>query len=126
MSHSLSTQLVSDLDALFSSIVRDNEKKGVFMTRLQICELISKSPAPRLYITPEQARRLMYNYERYKAKKYSVSGKHEEFYRRYVLLPANQRTYSNISRIIEQPAPSFYLSASYINRILYNIYDRRK
>lgn len=121
-----STQLLRDLNEAYFTIVRDNQKKGIIMSRRQICELIARSPAPRLYITPDRARRLMFNYTKYRARKYQASGKHEEFYRRYQQLPKEQRNSLNIQNLIDQPAPSFYLTAAYIDRFLYKIHDNRK
>lgn len=126
MSISQHQQLLKDLDALYTSIVVSNTKNGILMSRMQICEKIANSPAPRLYISPERARFLTFNYHRYRAKKYKAIGKHAEFYRRYCALPPEQRSMQNIIKILEQPAPSFYLSAEYISRILYRIYDRRE
>lgn len=126
MSTSLHLQLLKDLDALYTSIVVANSKNGTSMTRMQICEQIAASPAPRLYISPERARFLTFNFPRNCAKKYKATGKHAEFYRRYCALPPEQRSMQNIIKTLDQPAPSFYLSAEYIYKILYRIYDRRE
>ena len=126
MKTALHPQLLKDLDALYTAIVVENAKTGIVMSRMQVCEQIANSPAPRLYISPERARYLTFNFQRYKAKKYKAIGKHAEFYRRYCALPPERRSMPNIIKILEQPTPSFYLSAGYIYRILYNIYDRRE
>lgn len=127
-----SSQLLADLDAVYKEIVTHNAKEGIIMNRLEICEVISRSPAPRLYISPEKAHRLTFNFEKNSARRdgreHRASAKHAEFYRRYMELPANMRSYHNICRILEQPAPSFYLSPHRISKLLYKVYehDRRK
>lgn len=118
--------LIKDLDALYTSIVSFNAKNGIVMSRMQICEKIATMPAPRLYISLERARILTFNFARYRAKKYKATGKHLEFYRRWCALPPAQRSMQNIATILEQPAPSFYLSPKYIYRTLYRVYDRRE
>lgn len=121
-----SNSLLQDLDALYTSIVVSNTSKGIIMNRRQICEIIAQSPAPRLYINPDRARILTFNFPKYCAKKYHVSGKHAEFYRRYSALPPKMRTMMNIQKLLDQPAPSFYLAPAYISKLLYKIYDKRK
>lgn len=125
MTKTLSRQLLEDLDALFTKIVTRNSKEGIVMTRWDICELISRSPAPRLYISPERAIRLTYGFDKYSARHYHA-GAHREFQRRYLALPENMRSPMNIQKILEEPAPSFYLSPYRIYKLLYKIYDRRK
>ena len=118
--------LLQDLDALYTSIVSYNAKHGIIMSRMQICEQIATMPAPRLYISLNRARILTFNFERYRAKKHKVTGRHLEFYRRWLALPPSQRTTQSIPALLDQPAPSFYLSPKYIYRTLYRIYDRRE
>lgn len=118
--------LIQDLNTLYLRIVRDNTRKGILMTRRQICDIISRSPAPRLYITPEYAQRVLRTFPKYSARHYGSGGKHLELYNRYAALPPEERTLSNLNKIIDQPASSFYLSSQYIYRLLYKIYDKRK
>ena len=123
-------QLILDLNEVYTTIVRQNLKDGIMMSRREICEKIATMPAPRLYISPEHARLLTYSYNRISSKgnnrEYRAAAKHAEFYRRYNSLPANARSLQNIMALLQEPAPSFYLSPERINRLLYKIYDRRK
>lgn len=127
MTKSIFSQLVHDLDVLYTGIVRQNSAEGRIMSRKEICEIISTLPAPRLYITPERARRLTFNFCKYSAgtgRKYRAAAMNAEAHRRVLGLPKGMRTIQNVERVISQPAPSFYLSPSRINQILYKAYDR--
>lgn len=130
MPHCVPSQLLKDLDDLYKKIVQNNNAEGRIMSRAEICKIIADSPAPRLYISPERARRLTFNFDKYRAPdnshKHGKAAMHAEFYRRYLELPKELRSITNIERIIEQPAPSFYLSPHRIYKLLYKIYDRRK
>lgn len=130
MSYYVFSQLLDDLDSLYKKIVVQNSSEGRIMSRREICEIIANSPAPRLYLTPERARKLTFNFDKYRAPasshKRGKAAMHAEFYRRYLELPKEMRSMTNIERIIGEPAPSFYLSAHRINKLLYKVYDRRK
>jgi hypothetical protein len=120
-----SSQLIQDLDALYTQIVVRNNKEGIEMSRLEVCELIAQSPAPRLYISPDRALYISRNFDKYAAKRFfRSSAKHQEFYRRFLELPKNMRNLTNIRRILDEPAPSFYLSVERINKLLYKVYKR--
>lgn len=120
------TTLLRDLDSLYTSIVVHNTKNDIRMQRKQICEIISRSPAPKLYITVDHARRILSNYHKHRASKYYNSAMHQELWQRWQALPPEERTTARLQEIINQPAPSFYLSAKYIYVLLYKIYDRKK
>jgi hypothetical protein len=120
-----SSQLIQDLDALYTQIVVRNAKEGIEMSRLEVCELIAQSPAPRLYISPDRALYISHNFDKYASKRFfRCSAKHQEFHRRFLELPKNMRNLTNIRRILDEPAPSFYLSAERINKLLYKVYKR--
>ena len=118
--------LIEDLDAVFKSILIANHRQGKIMSRREVCEQISKMPAPRLYITPEYALRVARGDSRCGANKTSWRDMHHELRRRYNSLPPNMRTLTNIAKIIAEPADSFYLNPSRISKLLYRVYDRRK
>lgn len=122
----INQQLLNDLDAVFKSILVTNHRDGRVMCRREICEQISKLPAPRLYITPEYALRVSRNYSRCGAYKTSAYKMHQEVRRRYNSLPENMRTLANLSKVISEPAESFYLTPARISTLLYRVYDRRK
>lgn len=127
MTQSIISQLINDLDALYTRIIRQNAAENRIMSRKEICEIISKSSAPRLYVTAERARRLTFNFNKYCAKQgrcYRTAAMNAEVYRRVLELPKGMRTIQNIESVINQPAPSFYLSPSRINQLLYKAYDR--
>lgn len=120
-----SSQLIQDLDALYTQIVVRNAKEGIEMSRLEVCEIIAQSPAPRLYINPDRALYISRNFDKYASKRFfRCSAKHQEFHRRFLELPKNMRNLTNIRRILDEPAPSFYLSAERINKLLYKVYKK--
>lgn len=120
-----SSQLIQDLDALYTQIVVRNSKEGIEMSRLEVCEIIAQSPAPRLYINPDRALYISRNFDKYASKRFfRCSAKHQEFHRRFLELPKNMRNLTNIRRILDEPAPSFYLSAERINKLLYKVYKK--
>ena len=123
--------LLKDLDAVFKSIVISNNREGRIMTRREVCDIIAKSPAPRLYITPEYALRIFRGDVRCGARtnSYRVSVMQQELKKRISALPKNMRSISNIAKVIAEPAPSFYLSPRRIYDFLYQVYaknNRRK
>ena len=122
------TSLLQDLDAIRKSIVVRNFKKNIIMPQSEICEIIAHSPAPRLYITPERARRLLAGFPNCQASG-SNNAMYQELYKRYSELPPEKRNFLNLPAIIFQPAPSFYLSPLYIKKLLIKVYgknNRRK
>lgn len=121
--------LLDDLDAVFKSILISNNRQGKIMSRKEVCELISKMPAPRLYITAGYALRVARGDARCGAHKTISRDMHQEVRRRYHSLPPNMRTLTNIDKVIAQPAESFYLIPSRISKLLYQVYaknNRRK
>ena len=120
--------LLKDLDEVYKSIIVANTREGRIMTRRQVCELIARSPAPRLYITPEYALRIFRGHPRCgtHTNSYRVAAMQQELRSRILSLPENMRTLANIAKVIAEPAPSFYLSSRRIYDFLYKVYDRRK
>ena len=118
--------LLKDLEEVFKSIVVTNNREGRKMSREQVCKIISQSPAPRLYITPEYALRVFRNDRRCGAHTYRASDMQKELRSRILALPPDMRTTTNIAKVIAQPAPSFYLSPRRIYDFLYRVYDRRE
>lgn len=120
--------LLKDLDEVYSSIVATNHREGRVMTRRQICDIISKSPAPRLYITPEYALRILRGHPRCGARtnSYRVAAMQQEMRSRILALPENRRSLADIAKAIAEPAPSFYLSSRRIYDFLYKVYRRKQ
>lgn len=121
---SVNKMLLDDLDSIFKSILVSNTREGRVMTRRQVCDIIAKSPAPRLYITPEYALRVARGYPRCGAHKTTQSKMHQEVRRRYYSLPTEMRTLTNIAKAISQPAESFYLTPENISALLYRVYAK--
>lgn len=115
------TPLLRDLLRVYNDIVRDNFQKNIFLTRSEICLRISTLPAPQLYITPLFARRIINAMDNGRPLAHSPwrARQHHELYKRWLSLPEDERTPQAIEKIILQPAPSFYLSPSRINYLLY-------
>jgi hypothetical protein len=123
---SVKKEMLRDLDAAYRSIVVRNAKEGCYLSRMDVCKILAKSPAPRLYITPEYAMRVIKGHPRCQSSTYSTSRMHQELLARYNSLPEGSRTLVNVEMIINQPAPSFYLSPIRISDLLYKVYDRRE
>ena len=117
----ISPLLLSDLLALYTGIVQENFRNGVFWNRRKICIKIASLPAPRLYITPRYARRIILVMEKGRLRAHSPwrSRQHRELYRRWLSLPEAERTPESLDKILSEPAPSFYLSPARINILLY-------
>lgn len=122
--------LMNDLDSIFKSILVANNREGRIMYRKQICEQISRMSAPRLYITPEYALRVVRGHPRCGAVKAQwCKRQQEEVRRRYYSLPEDARTLTNLAKVLEEPAESFFLPPKQISNLLYQVYaknNRRK
>lgn len=119
--------LMNDLDAAFKSIITANTREGRIMHRPEICEIISKLPAPRIYVTPEYALRVVRGYPRCGARKASLKMKQQdEIRRRYNSLPSDMRTLANLAKLLAQPAECFYITPLQISNILYELLHAKK
>ena len=119
--------LMNDLDNLFKSILITNQLEGRIAYRLQICEQISKLPAPRLYVTPEYALRVIRGYSRCGAEIPSRRKRQQdEVRRRYYSIPEDIRSLPNLGKVLAEPAESFYLSPKQISNLLYRVYAKNK
>ena len=120
--------LLNDLDEVYKSIVVANHREGRIMTRREICNIIAKSPAPRLYITPEYALRVFRGDRRCGASvsSYHATAMQQELRSRILALPENMRSLANIAKVIAEPAPCFYLSSYRIYDFLYKVYRRKQ
>lgn len=90
--------------------------------------MVTKAPAPRFYVDFELARKQVSLIERKGPEVLKMSSKRElycELHRRW--RAAGGGSYESLLRIIEEPAPSFYLSHETVKRIVYReIRERRK
>lgn len=121
MKHDTSIPLMRDLYSAYLQIVKENSDKGITMTRLDICRILSTIPAPRLYISVDFARRIIRTMEKGRQRAHSPwrFRQHHELFKRYLALPLERRNTAGIKEILSRPAPSFYLSPHRINYLLY-------
>ena len=118
---------MNDLDAAFKSIITTNAREGRIMFRNEICEMISKLPAPRIYVTPEYALRVVRGYSRCGAKKGLLKMKQQDELRRgYYSLPPTMRTLSNLAKVLAEPAEFFYVNPQRIYLILFKVLHAKK
>lgn len=113
-------QLISDLYAEYKRIKDANTELGIFEQRLTICKRIASLPAPRFYISVHYLERIIkemsMGYYRAKCNRFR---KHHELYKRWLSLPDEKKNKEGLIEIINQPAPSYYVGADRINRLLY-------
>ncbi len=119
----ISSILSQDLYKAYTQIKRDYESRGYYLSRREICLLISQSPAPRFYITPSTALRRIVTpmeYGRALPSRGQRNKMHREIYERYIKLRPTFGRDIAIQQAINQPAPSWYLSSRHINKLLYD------
>ena len=114
--------LIEDLTVCYYSILRHSPN----LTRMEVCRLIAKSSAPRFYVSPSYARRIIRDITigKPRATCSRAAEEHRELYHRWQLL--DDKSPESLQQLLNSPAPSFYLSAHRINKLLYKYYDRRK
>lgn len=97
-----------DLRSRYQELTREYTQKGLQYTSMQICEIISKEPAPRFYLLESYARTKMYAIRNGCIQ---TTRQLKDLYRIY-------RRTGDIRAAIATPAPSYYLSPIRIYRIL--------
>ncbi len=113
------------INSFFESL-KELRKEKPFITQGEIIEAASKKSAPRFYVTFENARRFISLLMR--GKKLPIVNKnkiamYKEIYRRYKsrVKDANARyKFLILEKIIEEPAPSFYLDKETFRGIIYS------
>lgn len=114
--------LLSDLDSLYFRLLQENYKNGEHSyTRMELCRIISRTPAPRFYCSVEYALRIIHDLKRgvNRAKGFYRRKQHRDLFCRFMTLPREEQTRVSLERILNSPAPSFYLSPYRINTLLY-------
>ena len=107
------------------------KKSKPFTTQNEVIEYAVKSEAPRFYVTFENARRFISLLSRKKKLPIVNENKlemYKEIYRRYMkqIKDCNQRyKYLILEKIIEEPAPSFYLEEETFRGIIYKTLRKR-
>ncbi len=131
MKNSLRETRKQDIVNCFYDSYKKLKKSRPFATQDEVIEQAMKSEAPRFYVTFENARRFVSLLSRKKKLPISNTNKlamYKEIYRRY-----NQRVedkdkrykYIILERIIEEPAPSFYIEEETFRGIVYKTLRNR-
>lgn len=119
------------IDSFFDSLKELRQTKP-FATQNEVIEHAVKKGAPRFYVTFENARRFISLLARKKKLPLINRNKlemYKEIYRRYMqqVKDCSKRyKYLILERIIEEPAPSFYLDEETFRGIIYKTLRDRK
>ena len=119
------------INSFFDSL-KELRKNRPFATQNEVIEHAAKKGAPRFYVTFENARRFISLLSRKKKLPLINSNKlemYKEIYRRYmqqVKDSSKRYKYIILERIIEEPAPSFYLDEETFRGIIYKTLRKRK
>lgn len=92
----------------FKELYSEYQKKGIVFTSMQICEAISREPAPRFYLTEEYAMNRIYSIRNGCTQ---TTRQLKDLYRIF-------RRTGDIHKAINTQAPSYYLSPIRIYRLL--------
>ena len=120
-----------DVVKSFFESVKEVRKTKPYATQEEIIKHAVKSEAPRFYVTFENARRFISLLSRKKKLPLINSNKlemYKEIYRRYmqqVKDSSKRYKYIILERIIEEPAPSFYLDEQSFRGIVYRTLRER-
>ena len=115
----------------FYESYKELKKTRPFATQNEVIEYAVKSEAPRFYVTFENARRFVSLLLRKKKLPIVNENKlemYKEIYRRYIkqMKDSNKRyKYLILEKIIEEPAPSFYLEEETFRGIIYKTLRNR-
>lgn len=115
----------------FYESYKELKKTRPFATQNEVIEHAVKSEAPRFYVTFENARRFVSLLLRKKKLPIVNENKlemYKEIYRRYIkqMKDCNKRyKYIILEKIIEEPAPSFYLEEETFRGIIYKTLRNR-
>ena len=120
-----------DVINTFYESYKELKKSKPFATQNEVIEYAVKSEAPRFYVTFENARRFV-SLLLLKKKLHIVNENklemYKEIYRRYVkqMKDSNKRyKYLILEKIIDEPAPSFYLEEETFRGIIYKTLRNR-
>ena len=120
-----------DVINTFYEKYKELKKSKPFATQNEVIEYAVKSEAPRFYVTFENARRFVSLLLRKKKLPIVNENKlemYKEIYRRYIkqMKDSNKRyKYLILEKIIEEPAPSFYLEEETFRGIIYKTLRNR-
>ena len=122
----------NDVTAAFFETLKKIRKTNPLATQSDVIEEAVKSEAPRFYVTFENARRYISLMAR--KKKIPIVNKnklemYKEIYRRYIKRikeTSEHYRFVILERIIEEPAPSFYLDEETFKGIVYRTLRERR
>ena len=121
-----------DVIATFFETMKETRKTNPLATQNEIIEVAVKSEAPRFYVTFEKARRyisLMMRKKRLPLVNKNKMEMYKEIYNRYlkrIKETRNHYRYVILEKIIEEPAPSFYLDEETFRGIVYKTLREHK
>jgi hypothetical protein len=121
-----------DVIATFFETMKETRKTNPLATQNEIIEVAVKSEAPRFYVTFENARRyisLMMRKKRLPLVNKNKMEMYKEIYNRYlkrIKETRNHYRYVILEKIIEEPAPSFYLDEETFRGIVYKTLREHK
>lgn len=131
MNNSVREMRKQDVIDSFYESYRKLRKDKPFATQNEVIEYASKCEAPRFYVTFENARRFISLLSRKKRLPIVNENKiamYNEIYRRYkqqVKDVDKRYKYIILEKIIEEPAPSFYLEEETFRGIIYKTLRKR-
>lgn len=131
MNNSVREMRKQDVIDSFYESYRKLRKEKPFATQNEVIEYASKGEAPRFYVTFENARRFISLLSRKKRLPIVNENKiamYNEIYRRYkqqVKDVDKRYKYIILEKIIEEPAPSFYLEEETFRGIIYKTLRKR-
>lgn len=120
-----------DVINCFYESYKELKKSKPFATQNEVIEYAVRRKAPRFYVTFENARRFISLLSRKKRLPIVNENKlemYKEIYRRYIkqVKESNKRyKYLILEKIIEEPAPSFYLEEETFRGIIYKTLRNR-
>ena len=121
-----------DVTKAFFDTMKEVRKENPLVTQNEVIEMAVKSTAPRFYVTFENARRYISLMARKKKIPIVNENKlkmYKEIYNRYIKRikeTSEHYRYMILERIIEEPAPSFYLDAETFKGIVYKTLRERR
>ncbi len=122
----------NDVIETFFDTMKEVRKSNPLATQNEVIETAVNSKAPRFYVTFENARRyisLMMRKKRIPIVNKNKMAMYKEIYNRYIKRiqeSSSHYRYVILEKIIEEPAPSFYLDEDTFRGIVYKTLRERK
>ncbi len=122
----------NDVIKTFFETMKEVRKSNPLATQNEVIEQAVKSEAPRFYVTFENARRyisLMARKKEVPIVNKNKKNMYQEIYSRYLKRMRETKEHCRfviLERILEEPAPSFYLDEETFRGIVYKTLRERK